>query len=153
MDSAFRTSASSYYTPQRNKVTTLGAVLRNTLSNFLKGEISEVRVYSGVISDSLRKIVEDSLIARYIDTTKFPSAIAAPSRLASLPRLSQLHDGNILIEGATPLGLFGIDGRALRFTSTQAQSGMLLKPSKSLAPGQYVLSTNNGTVRFVVMRP
>jgi len=148
-------SSSSTFTALRNKVTTLAGVIddNGSLDHFLKGEIAEVRVYNGVISDSLRKIVEDSLIARYIDTTKSPSAIAAHSRLSSLPRLSQLHDGNLLIEGTTPLGLFGIDGRAIRFTSTQAQGGMLLKPSKSLAPGQYVLSTNNGTVRFVVMRP
>jgi len=156
LDSAFRITSSSYNIPQRNKVTTLGASLNASgtiLGYFLKGEISEVRVYSGVLPDSLRKVVEDSLIARYIDTTKSPSAIAAHSRLSSLPRLSQLHDGNLLIEGTTPLGLFGIDGRAIRFTSTQAQGGMLLKPSKSLAPGQYLLPTKNGTVRFVVMRP
>lgn len=51
----------------RNKSTWLGAVLNyyGELQNFLKGKISEVIVYSGVLDSASRKTTEAALLTRY----------------------------------------------------------------------------------------
>ncbi|MEK7391534.1 MAG: hypothetical protein AAB214_03115, partial [Fibrobacterota bacterium] len=60
----------------RNKSTWIGGVINphGDLQNFTAGRISEIRIYVGGMSDSVRKSIEDSLISRYGLTPPAPVA-------------------------------------------------------------------------------
>ncbi|MEN9307255.1 MAG: hypothetical protein RL173_1187 [Fibrobacterota bacterium] len=61
-------------TIKRNKETWIGGVKNpyGDLQSFLKGRISEIRIYRGALDDSLRKKIQDSLIERYSILSPLP---------------------------------------------------------------------------------
>ncbi|HXP89974.1 MAG TPA: hypothetical protein VN931_03485 [Fibrobacteria bacterium] len=126
----FQDSGNWTGTYQRNKDAWLGAVLNpdHVLEGFLKGQISEVIVYAGTLSESDRKTTELGLESRYgLGTTALQGA---PSR-HSEPVYVYSESGGVLevdARGAFRVQIRTLDGRLLGSARAQTGKATLARP-------------------------
>lgn len=122
----FLDSGSWNGTVQRNKSAWLGAVLNPDadLEGFLKGQISEVVVYKGTLTNTERQIAENGLLARY---SIHPATTSLRKAGYTKPSVRFLPDGlEITAAGEGRVCARSLDGRML--AQAQLTSGTALLP-------------------------
>lgn len=111
--------------PTRAQRTTLGAVLNGSrLEGFLTGHIAEVRLYRGVLADSLRVVVEDSLAATWrLDPQDVSISGRRPAGIRDFQLVAHASGWTVLSPAGITATLLTPDGSVLgraRFRDGQA---------------------------------